>query len=58
MGMTPKINHSRFDFNLMFLTLGIFTTEGTKKNKKINKKNIYNNNNSIIIIIIIIIIIL
>ena len=43
MGMTPKVNHSRFDFNLMFLTLGIFTTEGTKK--------------KIIIIIIIIIII-
>ena len=33
MGMTPKVNHSRFDFNLMFLTLGIFTTEGTKKKK-------------------------
>ena len=30
-GMTPKVNHSRFDFNLMFLTLGIFTTEGTIK---------------------------
>ena len=29
MGMTPKVNHSRFDFNLMFLTLGIFNTEGT-----------------------------
>ena len=33
MGMTPKVNHSRFDFNLMFLTLGIFTTDGTKKKK-------------------------
>ena len=31
MGMTPKVNHSRFPFNLMFLTLGIFTTEGIKK---------------------------
>ena len=40
MGMTPKVNHSRFDFNLMFLTLGIFTTEGTKK-----KNNNDNNNN-------------
>ena len=29
MGMTPMVNHSRFDFNLMFLTLGIFTTDGT-----------------------------
>ena len=38
--MTPKVNHSRSDFNLMFLTLGIFTTEGTKK---INNNN--NNNN-------------
>ena len=35
MGMTPKVNHSRFDFNLMFLTLGIFTTEGTKKKNNI-----------------------
>ena len=33
MGMTPKVNHSRSDFNLMFLTLGIFTTEGTNKKK-------------------------
>ena len=31
MGMTPKVNHSRSDFDLMFLTLEIFTTEGTKK---------------------------
>ena len=30
MGMTPKVSHSRFDFNLIFLTLDIFTTEGTK----------------------------
>ena len=36
MGMTPKVNHSRFDFNLMFLTRGIFTTEGTKKYIYIN----------------------
>ena len=41
MGMTPKVNHSRFDFNLLFLTLGIFTTEDTKK--KIKKKLIKNN---------------
>ena len=33
MGMTPKVNHPRFDFNLKFLTLGIFNTEGTKKKK-------------------------
>ena len=50
MGMTPKVNHSRFDFNLMFLTLGIFTTEGTKKNHNNNNNhnhnNIYNNNNA------------
>ena len=31
MGMTRKVNHSRYVFNLMFLTLGIYTTEGTKK---------------------------
>ena len=41
MGMTLKVNQSRFDFNLMFSTLRICTTEGTKK-----KKNNYNNNNN------------
>ena len=45
MRMTPNVNHSRFDFNLMFLTLGIFTTEGT------NTTTTTNNNNIIIIII-------
>ena len=42
MGMTPKVNHSKFEFNLMFLTLGIYTTEGTKTNneaKKINERS-------------------
>ena len=48
MGMTQKVNHSRFDFNLMFLTLGIFTTDGKKLfyyNNNNNNKNLKNNNN-------------
>ena len=47
MGTTPKVNHSRFDFNLMFLTLGIFTTEGIeKKNSEKNENNNNNNDNN------------
>ena len=46
MGMTPKVNHSRFDFNLMLLTLGIFTTEGTIKNNNNDNNNDNDNNNN------------
>ena len=31
MRMTTNVNHSKIDFNLVFLTLAIFTTEGIKK---------------------------